>query len=42
MTELVRWALSLIERVLEEVEKGNRIVIVNPKGKVEKELVVPL
>ena len=42
MTDVVRWALSLVERVLAEVEQGNRIVVVNSQGKVVKEIVVPM
>jgi len=42
MTDIVRWALSLVERVLLELENGNRIVVVNSKGKIEKEIIIPM
>jgi hypothetical protein len=42
MTDLVRWALTLVEKVIEEVTKGNKIVVMDQKGRVTKEIVIPL
>ncbi len=42
MTTLVRWGMGTVERLIEDVEKGNRIVITDKSGNTLRELVIPL
>src|SRR5262245_15706751 len=41
MTEIVRVALGLAKIAFDEAEKGNKLIVVNPKGRPIKELVIP-
>ncbi len=42
MTTLVRWGIGVVESVVEDLEAGKKIVIVDGEGRTVKELIIPL
>ncbi|MCP4664011.1 MAG: hypothetical protein GY856_52175 [bacterium] len=42
MTTLVRWGIGVVESVVEDLEAGKKIVILDGEGRTVKELIIPL